>query len=120
MERESKLSRAKGLAGKYETAIDSTVVLSSVLWITKLNGLMGVGNDLNPVTVGEIGVLGVVSSACAAAIHMKEKPSKMLKSSAYVISLAFRPEERRRVKTETEEFYRKQQEELDNLGKKTS
>lgn len=86
----SHIRRGLNLVSRYETAIASGLTISSVFWIQRFNDVVGVGNEMKPATLAELGVLAVASSVCATAMHSGDKPSQVLRDVGYVVTIPLR------------------------------
>ena len=71
--------------GRHEVGIGSGLTIASAIYLPALNKVLGISNDLNAVTMTEIGLVGVSASFFAAALRNREKPSDFIRD---VISLA--------------------------------
>lgn len=89
-ESSSPAGRGINLVSRYETAIASGLTLSSIFWIQRFNDLAGIGNEIKPATLAELGTVLILSSTCATAIRSGDKPSQVLKSIGYVVSMPLR------------------------------
>ncbi len=83
----SHIRRGLNLASRYETVIVSGATISSFFWLEKANDAVGIDNKINPVTSVELGAVLLLSSVCATSIRFGDKPSQVLKSLGYIITM---------------------------------
>lgn len=85
-ESSSRLRSGINLVSRYETAIVSGATISSAFWLERANDVVGIRNEINPVTLAELSTLLLMSSVCATSIRFRDKPSQVLKSIGYIVT----------------------------------
>ena len=81
----SRLRVSREFVSRYEVGIGSGLTIASVIYLPALNKALGIGNDLNAITMTEVGLVGLSASFFAAAFRNREKPSDFIRD---VITIA--------------------------------
>lgn len=75
---------------RHEVSIGSGLTIASAIYVPALNRALGIGSDLNGLTMTEIGLVGLSVSFFAAASRNRQKPTDFIKDVVTLVKSSLR------------------------------